>query len=293
VAIKKVRLIVNPVSRPSRVKRAIPSVMRILEDAGSEVEKATTRAPGDPGRLALDAKGKVDAVLIAGGDGSINEAMNALRDSDTPVGVIPIGTVNVFAREMGIPLDPRKAADAFVHGRVQRFDMGRIGNRYFLLMASYGFDVLALRRNPGILKRISGRYSYALTGLFLIPFYRVPPIEVVPDGAEDVHTACFAIFSNSKCYAGEYEVAPEADMHDGLLDATLFCIPGRLGLLKIFSSLLKGNHLKKPWVKTFKAAKMTFRTPDLDLFQVDGDPIRPETGEIAVERDAIQVVVPE
>ena len=81
-------------------------------------------------------------------------------------------------------------------------------------------------------------------------------------------------------------------MHDGLLDVTLFCMPGRLGLLKIFSSLLKGSHLKKPWVKTFRATKLTFRTPDIDLFQVDGDPIRPETGEITVERDAIRVVVP-
>jgi len=291
---KKVMLVVSPVSRPRWVARYIPEVQGILEGAGIEVDLHFTRGPGDPARLAKEAEGCCDAVIMAGGDGSINETMNALFGSPLPVGIIPLGTVNVFAREMGIPLRPPEAARAFLKSTVKTFDMGRIGKRRFLLMASYGFDVQGMRKNPALLKKIFGRYSYVITCLSLIPFYRDREIEVFLDGEDAPPVrATFAVFSNSKYYAGNYIVAPEADMQDGLLDLTLFRCPGRLGLFKIFFSFIRGNHLSKPWVRTGRTDRVRFKAADPKLFQIDGDPLDPTENEIAVDKNAIRVVVPE
>jgi YegS/Rv2252/BmrU family lipid kinase len=289
---KKVMLVVSPVSRPAWVRRYIPKVLDTLKAAGMDVERFVTKGPGDPGRLAREEGGRFDAVLVAGGDGSINETMNALCGTPTPVGILPFGTVNVFAREMGIPLRPLEAARTFITCRERAFDMGRIGDRRFLLMASFGFDVLALRRTPKVMKRLFGRYGYLITSFCIYPFYRDREIEVFLGEDETPQRAHFAVFSNSRYYAGNYVVAPKADMEDGLLDVTLFCCPGRRGLWKIFTSFLKGDHLEKPWVKTARVSRVRFQTRDPDLMQIDGDPIDPDEQEITVEARAIRVAVP-
>jgi len=290
--LKKILFIVSPVSRPSWVKRYVPHIIESLNSAGIDVEKALTRGPGDPGRLAGEGAGQYDAVLVAGGDGSINEAMNALAGSKTPVGIIPFGTVNVFAREMAIPLNPLKAAKAFETGQVRSFDMGRFGQRRFLLMASYGFDVHVLERNPAFLKRILGRYSYLLTSLLILPFFRGRPIKLYVDDHEKPREAFFAVFSNSKRYAGEHTIAPDADMNDGLLDLTLVTAPGRLGVLKTMTAFFFGRLSKKPWTETMKAQKVRVENRGKERFQMDGDTFSPEGDEITVERSAICVVVP-
>jgi YegS/Rv2252/BmrU family lipid kinase len=292
VAFKKVRLIVSPVSRPAWVRRHLSGVLETLRGGGIEVEDRITRGPGEPARLAEEAVGRYDAVVVAGGDGCINEALNVLAGSETPLGIIPFGTVNVFAREMDIPIHPVKAAEVFLTSEVKAFDVGRIAERRFLLMASYGFDVWTLRANPGLLKRLFGRYSYVITSLFLIPFHRDKPIEVLLDDEAESRRATFAVFSNAKKYAGNHAMAPDADMQDGKLDVVLIDCPGRLGLFKIFLAVLCRNHLSKPWCRLARAERIRFDTEAMELFQIDGDALTPSAKEIVVEPAAIRLAVP-
>lgn len=292
MAMKRVKLIVSPVSRPSWMKRYIPAVLKTLKEGGLEVEDELTRKPGDPARLARDSRGRFDAVIMAGGDGSVNETMNALCGTDTPVGILPFGTTNVFAREMKIPLNPVAAAETFLRGRVETFDMGMLGERRFLLMASFGFDTLALKHNSDFLKKIFGRYSYVIAGFLLWPFYKDIPLQVYIDGAEEPETVNFAVFSNAKCYAGDFRVAPLADMRDGLLDVALFHTRGRLGVARALIGIFTGTHTKKNWVRTLRARRIRFKTSAMDRFQIDGDFLDAQGDEITVQDGAIRVVVP-
>ena len=292
MAFKRIKLVISPVSRPSWVRRYIPGVVDVFESAGIEVEKVVTQCAGDLARLVKEADCDCDAVVIAGGDGSINEALNVLHGSSMPVGIIPFGTVNVFAREMGIPLHPVKAARAFLAGNIRSFDLGRVAGRYFFLMVSFGFDVFVLRRNPSFLKKIFGRYAFVLTGIYSIPFFKEEPIEVYLDDEKTSFTAYFAVFSNARYYAGEYLVAPKADMNDGLLDVVLFSARGPLGIIRVVASFMKGTHLKKSWVKVAQCRRIRFKTRAKDYFQVDGDPFEVCESEITIERSAIRVVVP-
>ncbi|MFH2000165.1 MAG: diacylglycerol kinase family protein [Planctomycetota bacterium] len=292
LVIQKIRLIVSPVSRPGWVKKYLPAVLGVFKDLGLDVEVCMTLGPGDPARLAHEADGVFDAVVVAGGDGSINEALKELAGTATPLGILPFGTVNVFAREMRIPLHPLEAAHVFFKSHAKAFDVGRIGERRFLLMAGYGFDARVLRATPSFLKRVFGRYAYLLTALSLIPFHKDRPVHVYAGGSVSPQIAHFAVFSNARCYAGNYVVAPEADMHDGLLDAILFDCPGRLGLFRIFAALFLNRLSNQPWITRVRTDRIRLESHDTSLFQIDGDSIVVSGDEIVVEKSAIRLVVP-
>ncbi len=289
---KKARLIINPTSRPGWIRQHLPEVEKILREGGVDVEIRTSEAPGDPARLARQCREGFDAVIVAGGDGSINEALGALVQSSTPLGIIPLGTVNVFAREVGIPLDPREAARAILDNPARAFDLGWFGSHPFLLMVSYGYDAWVVRQNPLSLKRWFGRYSYVLTALFKMPWYRNRPIVVDMGDGSAPRTAHFALFANAARYAGDHRLAPRADMHDGLLDVVLFHSPGPLGPLKTLWAIITGTYLQKSWVWTGRTDKLRFSTEAPDCFQVDGDALEPDSDEIRVERDAVKILAP-
>ncbi len=290
--IRKARLVVNPTSRPGWIRQHLPEVEKILREGGVDLEVSRSAAPGDPARLARECREGFDAVIVAGGDGSINEALGALVQSSTPLGIIPLGTVNVFAREVGIPLDPREAARAILNTPARSFDLGWFGSHPFLLMVSYGYDAWVVRQNPLALKRWFGRYSYALTALFKMPRYRSRPITVDTGDGSGPRTAHFALFANAARYAGDQILARGADMHDGLLDVVLFRSPGPLGPLRILWAILTGTHLRKKWVWSGRTNKLRFSTDAVDCFQVDGDALKPDSDEIRVEPDAVKILAP-
>src|SRR5437588_3777495 len=119
----------------------LEETLAFLRQHGWQVELKLTQASGDAQRLALEAvKQHIDVVIAVGGDGTINEVIQALAGSETALGVLPGGTANVWAREVGIPLGVSGAREVLVHGQRRRIDLGRANERYFLLMAGIGLD---------------------------------------------------------------------------------------------------------------------------------------------------------
>jgi len=295
---KRLVLIVNPNSRPFRVKQSIPAIEELLREGGYSVETAVTAKAGDPRSMAAGAVERADVILVAGGDGTVSEVLDAVTGHDIPLGLIPLGTTNVFARELGIPLEPLKAARAFLDGSPTPYDLGRLGERYFLVMASYGLDAFAVRHTSLFLKKIFGRYTYPLTGILGWPLYSPDLIEIIPDdagkaelGAESIK-ASFAVFSNASRYAGEFIAAPGADMHDGKLDVVCWTKPGRLGAFAGPVNLFMGRLGKMPWTRVFRAASVRFKTVRPERFQVDGDPAEGGSGRIEVVPDAVRLIMP-
>ncbi len=122
----------------------------LLNEYGWQVELRPTQAAGDGTRIAREAaQAGYDAVIAAGGDGTINEIVNGLAGSQTALGVLPVGTVNVWAREIGLPLQPRATTEALLRTHVRSIDLGRAGDRYFLLMAGVGFDAAVVNEVRG------------------------------------------------------------------------------------------------------------------------------------------------
>lgn len=293
---KKIVWIVNPASRPGKVKRSIPAVTDYLKSRGLDVEVALTERAGDPIPIAMDAAERADAILVAGGDGTVSEILNALIGKPVPLGLIPLGTTNVFARELGIPFDPVAAARAFVEGTPRKYDLGRLEDKHFLIMASYGFDGFSVRHTSLRLKKVIGRYSYPVTGLFGMPFFKSRPIEIIPENeSRDPVIASFVVFSNAKRYAGEFKAAPGADMRDGLLDVVCWTGTGRYSAVSGVANLLLGRLENHPRVKVVRAPAVRYRTDRPEWFQVDGDPAGSgigREGRVAVVPRSFELVTP-
>src|SRR5215469_242287 len=239
--------------------RHFDETLAFLRKQGWKAEIWYTQSSGDGEQLAQKAvKQKVNLVIAAGGDGTINEIIQGLAGSETTLGVLPGGTVNVWARELGIPLDDAGARNILVHGQARRIDLGSVNGRYFLLMAGIGFDgevTQAVEGKP--LKRL-GILGYTLAVLWLGPGYRGFPVVAQIDRYV-VKTRALQIFvGNTQLYAGAVKFTWQAKCDDGLLDLCIVCKRNLLGRIVVLWDFLLGREKRHLWVRydTFTSLKI-------------------------------------
>lgn len=221
-------LIVNPRSGRGFTAGKIHSVVSYFARHGHEVDVRLTSGPDHAIDLArAGCRAGYDAIIGGGGDGTINEVLNGMAGSDTPLGILPWGTGNVFASEMGLPLRLRTACRLIRKGTAVRLDVGLCGERRFLLMVGAGLDAYSLKQLDGqYLKRRLGRLAYALAALKAIARYHFPEIEVaLSDGRRD--RGSFILVSNTSRYGSFFSFTPEASPSDGKLDVFVFRETGR------------------------------------------------------------------
>lgn len=268
--------------------------LAFLREQGWQVELWPTAGPGDAQELARRAVAQhISVVIVAGGDGTINEVIQSLAGSETALGVLPAGTVNVWAREMGIPLDSAKAREALVRGQTCRIDLGQVNGRYFLLMVGIGFDgavTHAVERKP--LKRL-GVLGYILAALWFGPGYLGFPLTLQVDEAGPVRTRALQIvIGNTQLYAGTFKFTWLARCDDGLLD---LCIVHKYGLWRRWIVLLdfmlgREQRRLRARYNTFK--KVVVETNEPVAIQVDGEPGGYTPATVLVVPGALKVIVP-
>src|SRR5438067_10902117 len=137
----------NPVSRAALSPDALDAAVRLARDEGWSLEVAATEAAGHATAIARDvAAATADVIIVSGGDGTINEAVNGIAGTETALAVLPGGTANVWAKEIAVRKDPLAAMRQLLTGERRRIDLGRAGDRYFLLMAGIGLDGAVVAR---------------------------------------------------------------------------------------------------------------------------------------------------
>ncbi|RME39875.1 MAG: diacylglycerol kinase family lipid kinase, partial [Thermoflexia bacterium] len=224
-------IVYNPFAGPRDVWKELKQVRRELGRLGWSLEVEVTRGPGDAMRLAQQAAhAGLDAVWAAGGDGTLNEAVNGLVNTPTALGVLPVGTGNVWARQLHLPVYTlahpfrlREAAVAQALGRVRTVDVGRLNDRYFLLWAGMGFDAQVtaqMEPRPKPIKRL-GVLPYAVAALTLAREFSGVRTHLVVDGRPLRRRALLVVVSNIQMYS-IFQLTPQARMDDGLLDLFLF-----------------------------------------------------------------------
>ncbi len=213
-----IALVYNPVAggnRPRlRPRRSIREVQKALEASGTEPHLFPTRGAGDGFARAEEAARSFSTVAVLGGDGTINEALNGVvaAGTDPRLLLLPGGTVNVLARDLGLPLDPCRAASLIREGGERRIFLGRAGSRYFALMASAGIDASVVRHvSASRLKRHFGVGAFVVEGLRHTVGYRFPPLLVRSHGREV--RGYLVVVGNSRGYGGFFAVTPAADIH--------------------------------------------------------------------------------
>ncbi len=266
---QRIKLIANPIAggdARGKIRRAC----RHLEGRGCLVDLTLTAARGDATQAAAAAReGGFDRIVVAGGDGTLNEAINGLAPSSLPLGFLPLGTTNVFALEVGIPFAVEKACDIALDGVPTPVCLGVADGTRFLLMAGIGFDAEVVSRVSVRLKRWSGKLAYVISALLTLANRPGFPIELEKEDGT-VLGGVNAVIGNSRFYAGRFSITPEASLTEGLLDVCLFQKEGRWNLARCVTRVLVGKRLTSPEVCIFKARGLTVRGPAVPV-QIDGD----------------------
>ncbi|MBA3515998.1 MAG: diacylglycerol kinase family lipid kinase [Pyrinomonadaceae bacterium] len=295
---RKAILILNPKTGryASRRLPAIEDICSQLSSEGLEVELVATRGPGDATRIAAEAARKsIGDVIVAGGDGTINEALQGLVGTPARLGILPRGTANVLARELGLPLDCRRAAGVIVHGNRLRVHVGcafdeRSGSkRYFLLMAGIGLDASVVRRvHPGLKKRF-GKGAFWFSGLSYLAHWKPKPFQIEVEGRS--FTATFVTIGKAASYGGDLAVTPRAQLDRPDFEICVIETHSRLRYLYLLSHAMRSGFPQGGRGVHFLRATRARATGEVAV-QVDGEFIGnlPMTFEIAAE--AIEVIVP-
>ncbi len=241
-----------------------------LRRRGISARAHRTEAPGDAARLSREALATgAQMILVHGGDGTVNEAMQPLVGGPIPFAVWPGGTANVLARELGLPREREGVADMIAAGRTRRVSVGRAGTRYFLLMAGVGLDAALVRAVNPALKRLAGEAAYWAAGLRQLIDWRLGRFLVEVEG-EQYH-ATLAVIANAASYAGGLLVTPRARMESDVLDVCLFDWRGRFDFLRHLSAGFSGTHLGRPGVTYLQARRAAAIGDDETWVQVDGE----------------------
>jgi YegS/Rv2252/BmrU family lipid kinase len=290
-------IIANPASGAigySHQTHRFDETLAFLRNHGWKVDLWYTEAPGDGVQLARKAvEQKANLVISAGGDGTINEIIQGLAGSETALGILPGGTVNVWARELGIPLDEAGARSVLVNGQTRHVDLGCVNGRYFLLMVGIGLDgevTQAVERKP--LKRL-GVLGYTLATLWLGPGYSGFPAVVQIDEYV-VKTRALQIFvGNTQLYAGTIKFTWQAKCDDGLLDLCIVRKRNLWGRIVVVRDFFLRREQRRLWVRynTFRTLKI--ETPHPVPFQIDGEAAGFTPAEFNVAPGALKVIVPQ
>lgn len=290
---KRTMVIVNPAARNLPSDKRLEEADRWLKENGWQATWRRTDAGGHATELARDAAQRgLPLMFVVGGDGTLNEAANGLAGSETALAAVWAGTVNIWAREVGIPRKPAEAVRVQVEGERRRIDLGRAGDRYFLLMAGFGLDGAVGRRvHPGRKSRW-GAAAYAVAAVREAFRYRSSPVALRFDGEEATVDLLMLVAGNTRNYAGLVEITREAQADDGLLDVCVYQGKGTLDIVLHALRTLLRRHLKSKKVLYRKTARLELARDEPLPVQLDGDAIAESPTRLEVAPGALWVAVP-
>lgn len=280
-------LLVNPHSR--RGAEYAATVEATLCDAGIAMLVGTG---GDSGETIRRHAGEVDRVVVGGGDGSLNAALPALLETGLPLGVIPLGTANDFARTLGIPLDPHQAAQVIAAGHTTSVDVGEANGHPFLNVASIGFGVDLTRALTRDAKRRWGALGYAVAGLRVLSRLRPFTAWIEHGGRIETSRTVHLAIGNGRHYGGGMVVDPQARLDDARLHAFSLEVDHWWQLLRLLPSLRNGTHDAWAEVRTLAGEEVTVRTRRPRSVNTDGEITTHTPVTVRVRPGALQVFVP-
>ena len=231
--------------------------------------------------------------MVAGGDGTINEAVNGLTGAGTqppPLAVLPLGTANALASEIGLDLSPERTARTIAMGRAVPVVVGRANDRVFSMMAGAGFDAHVVEAVNLDLKRLIGKGAYVWESARALWRFGFPGYRVTLDGT--VHDAASVIVAKGHFYGGRFVCAPEARLTEPLFQVCLFRHPGAWNALRYATALGLGRLDRLPDYQVVPARDVLIEGPDGDPVQGDGDVIARLPVRIRLVPEALRLVMP-
>ena len=264
---KKVLVILNPAAQSDRAR----AMSEKIEALSTRITVRMTSAAGDAREFARAAlEEDFETIVAAGGDGTGNEVANGVAGSDVRFGILPVGTMNVFASELGIPLNNLAAAWKVIEeGRLRELDLPMANGSHFVQLAGIGLDAEVVGLTTPESKKSLGPVSYLLT---LAQVAAVPPPAVVLDPADSRRReGCFVLVGNGRLYGGPFVLFKNARLDDGLLDVLVFKKQSHWDIVRYFQAVAFGNHADLPDVEYFQTKSMNVHSSSPVPVELDGE----------------------
>lgn len=283
-------VVVNPAAGRSALADA---VITTLQARGINPDIHRTQGPGDATRHVAGVAARYDMVVAAGGDGTLNEVINGLGDHDITLGLIPAGTTNVLATELGYPSDATAIAGVLAGNRELPVYLATVNGRRFSMMTGIGYDAWVVAGVDLAQKKRIGKLAYVLSMLRELRRYGSRRYRVRIDGID--HPARSAVITNGRHYGGSYTLTRQADITQPFLQVVLVQASSRLQFLAMLFMLPLGMVEKLWFIRSLRGRDIRVELEDgpaPDPVQADGDTVTQLPADIRVEARPVRMRVP-
>lgn len=264
---KKTAVILNPAARGERAQRLQASLEKLTHSA---VLRSTARS-GDAELLARSAvKEGFETIVAAGGDGTVNEVVNGIAGTDAALGLLPLGTMNVFATELGLPAsDLRRCWEIIQEARVRRIDLPSANGKHFVQLAGVGFDAQVVKETSRTFKRSFGPLSYIVSAAQIAA--RTPPELRIESENALTEEGSFVLVGNGRLYGGPFPFFKHAALDDGLLDVLVFKRLNYIEIVRYMQDVIFSSQITSPEVEYFQTKSLRVSSEGAVPVEVDGE----------------------
>lgn len=293
---KRARIIYNPTAGREMFKRELATVLERFEVAGYETSAHATVGGGDAIRAANYAvEREFDIIVVAGGDGTINEVINGIApEAKRPkLGIIPTGTTNDFARALNIPRHTMKAVDIILNNDSMLLDIGKVNEHYFMNIAGGGELTELTYDVPSKLKAVLGQLAYYMKGIEMLPFIKPTRTKIEYDGHVVDEDIMLFLVANTNSVGGFEKLAPDAKINDGYFDLIILREANLAEFIRIATLALRGAHIEDDSVIYTKAKHIKVTPADKMQLNIDGEYGGLLPGEFTNYRQHIDFFVPD
>ncbi len=262
---KQAIFLYNDHSGKGRIARCVNEICTVFARAGYTIKPQLIDFAANP----FDGHETIDLMVAAGGDGTINFVVNSMKTKglDIPLGVIPAGTANDFARALGMSFEPLEAARQIASGHIDRVDVGRVNNLFFVNVFSFGLFTTTSQRTPDARKHKWGKLAYILEGAKELRAVHTVPLRIAADGAEFELKSLIVLIFNGET-AGGFHLARRSSIKDGLFDCVLLEKKAFVRSLFAMGWYLTGGHSRL--VRHLRAATLDIVSSVDEPTDVDG-----------------------
>tara|TARA_B100001750_G_scaffold241984_1_gene254585 strand:- start:155 stop:1051 length:897 start_codon:yes stop_codon:yes gene_type:complete len=292
-------IIVNPVSGNRDGEKKAFYIASLITDH-HDVQIIVTKKPGDTEHITYSAiKSGVTEIIICGGDGTIHEVINTVMQESnaryyTKIGIIPAGTCNNFAHDLGLPYNLQNITDVILKNNIRKVDLANIGYKYYATIATLGFDseVAQYVKNQSYPSYLQGTTAY-LWGLFAtLKRYQNHNVTLLGDFGEIEEKIFLVATANTQSYGGKIRIAPSAKPTDGMLTICIVQALPKKEIIRMVPTIFRGTHIKHPKVNLYKTRELTIKSEDSLWIWADGEQITKTPATIKIAPKVLSVICP-
>jgi len=288
ILVKKTVVILNPAARSTRATRLRAQVEALI---GNTVLRSTSRR-GHAEALAREAAAEgFEQIVAAGGDGTVNEVVNGIAGTDAALGLLPLGTMNVFATELGLPTnDLTQCWNIIREEHARRVDLPSANGKHFVQLAGVGLDAQSVQETSATFKRSFGPLSYIVSAA-QIAARQPPQLQIESDDAAGAEGS-FVLVGNGRLYGGPFPFFKQAVVDDGLLDVLVFKRLNYLQMIRYLQDVIFRSEITAPEVEYFQTRFLRVTSDDAVPVEIDGEVIGNCPVEFSIARHSLRVLAP-